>query len=145
MCCGDDNNMKECVDRLLDGETVKICGFGIGLGLHIKYSQMEDHFSINLDHTCHYSTLCIDNIKHLGKKLIELVEEIEGRKIADYDTYFYIDTCGEVDSTSFIVGESSDMARLYMGNVFKTHEEAVSHKEEIMAKYKRVEHLVRSE
>lgn len=144
--CGDDNNMKKCVDKILDGETaVKICGFGSGQGLFISCSQAKDHFSINLDNTCHYTSLYIDNIKHLGEKLIEFVEEIEGRKFKDNDTYFYIDTCGKVCPTTLVVGASTDMARLYMGNAFKTRTEAEAHKDEIMSKYKKVEHLVRDE
>ena len=57
-------------------------------------------------------------------------------KPKDGEEYFYVDEDGNIGSFIFDMICISDTAMLYMGNCFRTSEDAEAHKDEIMAKFK---------
>ena len=57
-----------------------------------------------------------------------------------WDNYYYIKDNGDV-ITNIYDGHTFDLALKAMGNMFKTKEDALAHKDKIMAKYKEAEEL----
>ena len=77
------------------------------------------------------------DIRKAGTALIDLAFELENRKkFKDGEKCFSVKTDGGIRDWYFDKNDSGFLARLYMGNAFKTRAEAEEHKEEIMAKFK---------
>lgn len=54
------------------------------------------------------------------------------------DTYYTIKYCGNIEFTKY-EGVTIDLMAVYMGNCFRTEDEAEAHKDEIMAKFREVQ------
>lgn len=133
--------MKEKVDRILNGEAVDIAENGASYYLSVVTNSYKDEYKIafidpdKLDFVSS-DYISIGAMRNAGKRLVALADELENRKRFNRgDHYFTVRPNGTVTDFIFSPSESGDMCRLYMGNAFKTKEEAEERKDEIVAKY----------
>ena len=132
--------MKEMVDKILNGETVDIADKG-SFYLSVRKYRDRNAFQVGLSTPSaieeRSQVLDVGNIRKAGTALIDLAYELESRaKFKNGDKCFSVKTDGRILDWSFDENDSGFLARLYMGNAFKTRAEAEEHKEEIMAKFK---------
>lgn len=75
------------------------------------------------------------NAEPVLKKVVERLFEYENFKPQDGERFYYIDLNGIVKIDAF-GKDAYSMAMYLMGNCFRTKKEAVSHRNEIISKYK---------
>ena len=133
-----EKEMKEKVDRILNGEAVDIaradaeyylCALKAGDRYKISFEspgQSRD-FRVVLD---------TKQMREAGKYLIALADELESRKkFKSGDRCVSICPDGSMYESYFNNNDSGYVARVAFGNVFKTWEEARANKDAILAKY----------
>ena len=144
--------MKELTEKILCGDTVDIARKSNNYCLSVMKDGAEYKVGFisparfNTARGSHpgYAYLNRDDMRNVANLLIKLADELDKRTVfANGETVYFIWPDGEVGHLPFSKSPYF-LAMIAMGNLFKSHESAVANKEEVLAKFKKIEdgHLV---
>lgn len=137
-----DSWMNKRVDQILDGEIVNISDtsyYNLYVKTSGKYGEFDLRFGSKNFVQDGYQILKSDEIISIGERLVKLGNILKNsKKFRDGEKCFSVARNGVILEHIFDERNYAMMAWLYMGNLFKTRGEAVSHRDEIVAKYKKL-------
>lgn len=130
--------MKEIIDRILNGDMVNIARDDAHYYLSVskdgdkyKVGFISPYYNIN-----NYQRLDTEQMKEAGKLLIELADELESRKkFKSGDICFFVCPDGSIYDSFISTNDGGFLARIAIGNCFKSRAEAEAHKDDVLAKY----------
>lgn len=130
--------MKEIVDRILNGDMVNIARDDANYYLTVaKYNDKYKVGFVNPYYVIdHYQHLDTKELKEAGNLLIELADELESRKkFKSGDICFFVCPDGSIFDSFISTNDGGFLARIAIGNCFKSRAEAEANKHAILAKY----------
>lgn len=130
--------MKDKVDRILNGDAVDIaradaeyylCALKAGERYKISFESpgLSRDFRVVLD---------TKQMREAGKYLIALADELESRKkFKSGDICFFVCPDGSIYDSFISTNDGGHLARIAIGNCFKSRVEAEAHKDDVLAKF----------
>lgn len=111
---------------------------GVEMGKNFKITERNDNFQLDgeglISDTIGYSDCLLVSLLTGKRKIIKLPFT---SIITRGDLYFYVNHEGEIDDEEFTYHEI-DLARLYIGNMFRSYEEAESNIDNMLKVFKNV-------
>ena len=130
--------MKEKVDRILNGEVVDIAKDDGDYYLNVLKddNRYKIGFMSSLYNKEYGSCLTVEMIKEAGNLLIKLADELESRKkFKSGDICFFVCPDGSIYDSFISTNDGGHLARIAIGNCFKSRVEAEANKNAVLAKY----------